>query len=438
MAKKRYAICGVSGRAMGMFIVPLHGVRELPEYGDFSAHGDIVAMLDIDASRSAAVNENFGTAIPCFTPDEFTKMVEQTKPDYVVATGSDFTHAEYIIKGLEHDVDVISEKPMVINCAQAGAVIDAERKSKASVRVMFNYRYMQSSMAIRQIIQRGDLGRVTNIDFSYNMDTCHGASYFTRWNRDRDRSGGLTIHKCCHHFDMANWWIDDEPQRVFAFGALNYYGADSPYNPSKIDGKQYDVDEQKKRCSYNQRWHAGHLAPPVDDHLFIHNRFMSLPRDDRYNVSKGMYIYDADIKIEDTYSAVVRYQGGASMSYSCNFSTPWEGYTLAINGTKGRLETIHYTQPQRCPFPADERQTITYYPLFGQREIHEVHHTGGGHGGADPMLKYDLFVEQTPESKQLNMIAGTRAGAMAVALGEAVWRSIAESRPIDIADLLPV
>lgn len=434
--KKRYAICGVSGRAMGMFILPLHGVRDLPEYGDFSAHGEVVALLDIDPSRPAGVNKNFDTNIPCFGPDNFDRMIDQTRPDFVVVTGSDYTHAHYILKGLEHDVDVICEKPMVIDCGQARAVIEAEKKSRASVRVTFNYRYTQAHMALKRLIMEGTIGRVTNIEFVYNLDTCHGASYFTRWNRDRARSGGLCIHKCCHHFDLINWFIDDEPQQVFAYGALNYYGAESPYNPSKIEGRDYSIEEQKSRCPYHQRWHAGHLTPPADDHLFIHNRYVSLPRDDRFYASKGMYIYDPQIDVEDTYSAVVRYKGGASMSYSCNFSTPWEGYILAFNGTKGRLETREFSQPSRCPFPVDERQTITVLPLFGERQIHEVPHHGGGHGGADPVLKHDLFVEQTRDSKDLHMVAGTRAGAMAVAIGEGVWRSIAESRPIDIEEML--
>jgi hypothetical protein len=126
------------------------------------------------------------------------------------------------------------------------------------------------------------------------------------------------------------------------------------------------------------------------------------------------------------------------MTYSANFSAPWEGYILGINGTGGRLESIHYADPARCPFPATDRQQITYYPLFGERQIHETRHAEGGHGGADPRLLSDLFVGPSNESEELRLPADSRDGAYAVAIGEAVWRSLKTNRPIEIAELLAI
>jgi hypothetical protein len=152
-----------------------------------------------------------------------------------------------------------------------------------------------------------------------------------------------------------------------------------------------------------------------------------------------MYIYDDDIDIEDTYSAVIRYRSGVSVSYSMNASSPWEGYTLAINGTEGRIETTSYTSPARCPFPA-ERQTITYLPMFGQRQVHEVvgWSRDGGHGDSDVRLLEDIFTGVSPDTAGLAIRAGTMAGAYAVAVGEAVWRSVASGQPISIKDLIQV
>jgi hypothetical protein len=55
----------------------------------------------------------------------------------------------------------------------------------------------------------------------------------------------LTITKGCHHFDLLSWLLGDRPEQVFAFGARNYYGADSPHNPSRVDGRAYTVAEQQ-------------------------------------------------------------------------------------------------------------------------------------------------------------------------------------------------
>jgi predicted dehydrogenase len=436
--KTKYVICGLSGRALGMFALPLLGDPRFPQYGDFSAHGELVGLLDLDRERLRAFNDSLGTTIPIYGPADFDRMIAETAPDAVIVAGPDGTHAEYIVGALAHDRRAIAEKPMVITCEQAREVIAAERRSRGTVRVAHNSRYLPAHRQIKRLIREGLLGRITNVELTWNVDTYHGASYFYRWNRDRAQSGGLTITKGCHHFDLVNWWLDDRPAQVFAFGALNYYGADSPHNPAKRDGRPYSVAEQRERCPYYRRWRPAGAEPPLDDHLLVHNRALALPNEAQYPKERPIYIYDEEIAIEDTYSAVVRYRGGASLAYSANFSAPWEGYTLGINGTEGRLETVHYTNPARCPFPASEGQRITYYPLFGERQVHETRGVAGGHGGADPLLKHDLFVGSSPEAEELGLAASSLDGAYAVAVGEATWRSAREGRPIEIAELLPV
>ena len=432
---KTYAICGLSGRAVGQFVLPLIGNPKLPEYGDFSKHGKIVAVLDIDRERVETFNRNQGTNFPFYLPDEFDRMIAETNPDVIVVTCHDVMHAEYIIKGLQHDRDVIAEKPMVINGRQAQAVMEAEKRSKGSVRVAFNYRYTPAHKMIKQVIQEGVLGKITSMEFNYLLDTYHGASYFKRWNRDREQSGGLTVTKACHHFDLVNWFLDDIPETVYAFGARNFYGHGGAYDPNPSGAAYLPLSEQKEKCPYWQRWNKpGETVK--DDHLNAHEAAFKLPSKIQY--PKDLYIYDREISIEDTYSAVMQYSKGASVAYSLNASSPWEGYNLAINGTKGRIETTHYTAPSRCPFPCDEKQSITWLPMFGEREIWEPKFVEGGHGGADQVMKEDMFIEPAEESKALDIYAGARAGAYAVAVGEAVWRSVVEKKPIQIKELFVI
>lgn len=432
---KRYAVCGFSIRAIAQYVVPLIGIPDLPEYGDFSKYGKVVAALDIDTERIKIFNQRQKTIIPAYRPDEFEKMIKETKPDALIVAGADYTHAEYIIAGLKHNLDVIVEKPMTITSKQAKQVLEAEKKSKGKVIVTFNYRYTPAHKYIKKLILDGALGKITNIEFVYNLDTWHGASYFLRWNRNRKFSGGLSVHKSCHHFDLINWFVNDIPETVFAFGALNYFGSNSPFNPQKKSKRKLSLEEIKKRCPYYQKW-VGEVVPlPESKHMQIYKDTFYLPYKVQY--PKELYYYDEDIDIEDTYSAVVKYKNGASMTYSFNASTPWEGYILAINGTGGRIETMYVNTPSdRCPFPKPERQTITYIPLFGTRQIHDVPVVVGGHGGSDHIIKHDIFVSPTQESKELGLCANSIDGAYSVAIGEAVWMSAKKGIPIKIASLL--
>lgn len=431
---KTYAICGLSTRGIAQFALPLIGNARLPEYGNYSAHGRLVAIVDNDPERVAAFNTNQGQAIPYYPPEAFDRMIAERNPEVVLVAPPDVHHAEYIIAALAHHRDVISEKPMVVDGRQAQAVIQAESASRGHVCVAHNYRYVPLHKAIKRMIQDGLLGRVVQAQMTYLLDTYHGASYFQRWNRDRAMSGGLTVTKSCHHFDLLNWWLADTPEEVFAFGARNYYGADSPHDPKRVDGKDYDAEEQKLRSPYFQRWNAGGGALPKDDHLKAYEGAFALPR--RVQATRALGIFDDEIDIEDTYSATIRYRGGASVTYSLNASSPWEGYSLGIQGTHGRLETTYYVAPSRCPFPVVDRESIIYYPMFGERQVHDVRRVEGGHGGADDVIKSDLFISPGKESRELGIMASSRDGALAVGVGEAVWRSVAGNRPIRIRDLL--
>jgi hypothetical protein len=60
----------------------------------------------------------------------------------------------------------------------------------------------------------------------------------------------------------------------------------------------------------------------------------------------------------------------------------------------------------------------------------------GGHDGADPLMRRDLFVGPDEESTAMGLMADARQGALAVATGEAIWRSAQEGRAIEISELL--
>ncbi len=49
-------------------------------------------------------------------------------------------------------------------------------------------------------------------------------------------------------------------------------------------------------------------------------------------------VFDPGITIEDNLAVLVDYDSGATLSYSLNAHSPWEGYRVSVNGTEGRAE----------------------------------------------------------------------------------------------------
>lgn len=437
MSKKRYALCGLSIRGIYHFGLPILGMNAKGG-PDFSSESELVGLLDIDKPRADAFMDKLNRRIPFYPGDGLDRMITETRPDVVLVAGPDYTHCDHIVGALNRGCDVVVEKPMVINCEQIRQVQAAEKRSGKSVKVSFNMRYTPTHKQMKRMIQEGKIGRVTSVELVYNLETWHGSSYFYRWNRERAKSGGLCIHKCCHHFDLINWLIGDVPEEVCAFGGLNYYGAKGALRPHDAQGRSLPPTEEKRQCPVFQKYYTGKFDPATNEIGTGWDTLFKLPYTVQYRADQPRYIYDSVIDVEDTYSAVVRYRSGASLSYACNFCTPWSGYILGINGTAGRIEMVQRSNPDPTSRTAQDANlnTIVYYPLLGKRQLVETPVVAGGHGGADFVIQNDLFGEVSPESRELQLVAGTDDGAHAVAIGEAVWRSIKERRLMSIPAML--
>ena len=428
MTKKRYAVCGVSARAIYSYVAPM--------CQKFSHCAELVGLLDIDPLRFKVCKEAVPEAknAPEYMAEDFEKMIAETKPDALLVVSMDCTHVKYIVAGLEHDLDVICEKPMTTNTADALRVMEAEAKSKGKVICTFNYRYNPVHRKLRELVLDGKIGRVTHVDLHWYIDIKHGSSYFHRWNRMRENSGSLSIHKSSHHFDLVNWWIDGIPEQVHAFGALNHYGPEGEFNPSKKDGRDCTTCPELMKCAYEARWATRNSSIfAADDHI---NAFDG--KEPKYsNYSPHMCMFDSQINIYDTFVVNVKYRNGALLNYSANFSTPYEGYNLSINGTRGRLETQEFGGAGGAALPKfhEGGQYIDYFPIFGGRERINVPAGEGGHGGGDPLIREDIFLGEDP-ARKYDILAKSVDGLRAIAIGDAVYTSIKEGGVKDLTGFI--
>ena len=375
--------------------------------------------------------------LPGYNENEFDKMVAETQPDAVIISTTDATHHTYIVAAMKNKVDVITEKPMTIDAEKVNSILKAERNSDANVQVTFNYRYAPIHTKIKEMILDGAVGRPTIVNFNYYLDTFHGSSYFKRWNRYEKNAGSLLVTKACHHFDLANWWLGQKPVEVFAYGKLNYYGADGFFNPEKIDGRRCSSCTTK--CKYYLRHSSSTGIGSEDEHLI---NFNNPGKNEKFGAVDGYYadrcIFDSDIDNWDTYTLTVKYDGGTIMSYSLDASMPHEGYRLAINGTEGCIETRHIGgKAGRLPFPEPPPQTITYFPIFDAEQTIRVINKGGGHGGGDPILYKEIFMGKD-ENDRTKRFAGVDEGALSVLVGVAARESLKTGKPVKINDLAKV
>src|SRR5947207_13810208 len=123
-ATRRYAIVGTGDRGSGMWGRDL--VQRYPDLLEF------VGLCDINPKRAVVARDFIGVpSCPTFT--NFDEMIEKTKPELLMVTTVDGFHHEYIIKGLDRGLEVMTEKPLTIDETKCQAILDAEKRNKRPI-----------------------------------------------------------------------------------------------------------------------------------------------------------------------------------------------------------------------------------------------------------------------------------------------------------------
>ncbi|MBZ4674229.1 MAG: oxidoreductase domain protein [Spirochaeta sp.] len=427
MKKKRYAQVGTGGRAR-MFYEAI-----ATRYQDSS---ELVAFCDMSQKRmdysNTILKDQCGhPPVPTYKSDQFTQMVKEQRPDVIIVTSVDRTHDQYIIKAMELGCDVISEKPITTDSEKAQAIIDAQKQYGKTIRVTFNYRYAPHHSKIRELIASGTIGKVFSVHFEWLLNTQHGADYYRRWHRNKQNSGGLLVHKSTHHFDLVNFWLGTQPKTVFAYGDLNFYG--------QAAAEKRGVTQFYYRCHGSEVAKHDPFAIDLESNPTLKGLYLDAEEESGYIRDRS--VFSDDISIEDTMAALVRYKSGAMLSYSLNTYLPWEGFNVAINGSKGRIEYTALEKPyinaggKQCDEGATVYHKVRVCPLLDTPYEVEVETREGGHGGGDPAMLDDIFLESPPHDP-LSRSADHRDGIRSILTGIAANKSIASGLPVDVDALL--
>jgi len=437
--RRRYAVVGTGARA------ELYTSALVGEHADVA---NLVALADVNPLRLAAHNRRLaelGAApLPAYPAGEFAAMLATERVESVIVSTVDATHDGYIVAALAAGCDVITEKPMTTDEERCRRILAAARSSPGSVVVVtFNYRYNPLHERVRELLAGGEIGEVASVHFEWLLDVRHGADYFRRWHRDKASSGGLLVHKASHHFDLVNWWLDADPVEVYAAGRLFFYGPDA----GRRHGYARDYDRAHGSPAAQDDPFALHLA----DNPGLRALYLDAEGADGYHRDRN--VFAPGVTIEDDMAVLVRYSTGASMSYHLTAYAPWEGYRIAFNGSRGRLEVEVVENDHVAPAAAGAVKgrsaalhgveaaaengfaRILVRPFWAPpREVPVRGLSRRGHGGADSRMLAALLRPDLP-ADPLGRRATHVEGARALLVGLAANRSIATGDRVRVADL---
>ena len=420
--------------------------------GKYNNECELVGFCDVSPTRmgfyNAKLKKEYGaTPVPEYPAARFDDMIAETRPDTVIVCSMDCTHHRYIIRAMELGCDVISEKPMTIDAVKANAVFDAIQRTGRKLRVTFNYRYSPAVTKVRDLMMKGTVGKPLAVDFSWMLDTSHGADYFRRWHREKDKSGGLLVHKATHHFDLVNWWIASTPKTVFSMGELKFYGREN----AEKRGESYSYSRYTGSPDAVKDPFALFLEGGNDAAAFVclndslKGLYLDAEKDSGYIRDRN--VFGDNITIEDTMAVMVKYKNSVIMNYSLVAYSPWEGFRVSITGDKGRIELYDKHGSHIIAGQSDDElakaqaqgheQSLKVFPMFGIPYTVAIPTAEGGHGGGDPILLEQLF-SANPPPDPFGRAASHIDGAASILVGISANESMRTGLPVDCDSLIKI
>lgn len=200
---------------------------------------NLICICDRDEERLNEAKEIYGNNIQ--TEKFFEEMIKRNKIDAIAIVTPQFVHRDLAVKAFEHGKHVFCEKPLALTIQECDDMIEASEDADKVFIVGQQMRYHLHLQKIASLIKQGEIGRpimlwLKELRGPFRISPSH------MWVIDKTRSGGALVEKCCHHFDMFNWFARSKPLRVYASGAQDVDHSFTGIKSSIIDNVWVIVD----------------------------------------------------------------------------------------------------------------------------------------------------------------------------------------------------
>lgn len=178
---------------------------------------DIVAICDIVPKKMEDLIEKHklikNDSIKCY--EDYKRMIAENEIELVSIATESGLHAEIALYCIEHNINVIIEKPMAMSIEDADKIIHLSEKKGVKVSACHQNRFNIAVQQMRQAVDNGRFGKLS-----------HG-SIHVRWNRNRDyytqapwrgtweQDGGALMNQCIHGIDLLRWMMGEDIVEVY-------------------------------------------------------------------------------------------------------------------------------------------------------------------------------------------------------------------------------
>ena len=335
------------------------------------------------AARFTAVADPEETRMPVLADlghdpvryDTAEELLSAGQYDLLMVGSPNHLHLDHLRAALQSKTPhIFAEKPVVISIDETIelARLIAKHDGRARLMIGLVLRYSPLYRALRQAQADGHIGEVMSIEASEHIGPYHGSFFMRDWRRETSLSGGFMLEKCCHDIDLYQGAVGARAMRVASFGGRKKY---LPH--------RRPATEPSYLATMSPRWGGTNDA------------------------------FSGAGDIIDYQTAIVEYDGGATMAFHTNLNVPDEFRRFCVIGVDGMAEGDFIRNTFRVT-RSDDGKRLTDTTSIG---------TGAqsGHYGADAQMAADIMAHLRGEMPKLplSVIDALEAGVTAMAMDQA-------------------
>ena len=193
---QNFALIGAAG-----YIAPRH-IKAIADTGNNLVVAydkfDSVGRLDSSFPECSFYTENEQFGRFCSK-----RMLTSDPLNWLSICTPNYTHDAFIRYGLRLGVDVICEKPLVLNPWNIDNLEDLERETGHKAYTILQLRLHDAIAALKKKVDEGPQDKIYDVDLTYI--TSRGKWYYASWKGDVHKSGGVATNIGVHFYDMLQW-----------------------------------------------------------------------------------------------------------------------------------------------------------------------------------------------------------------------------------------
>ena len=220
------------------------------------------------------------------------QLLSAAEIDTLIITSPDNSHTPLIQRFLSQKQLLVCELPLAISKEQYRRLSRLTDADQSKIHPVRTQRLHPVWKRIKALIDQNVIGDVLAIDFHIYHAQTNTTRIFREWQGQPDFTGSWLIHEGTRHFDLVNWWLDQQPVAVSASGKFQQA------KPAVLFRDTPHPNARRKSSNWN------------------------------------------------SYTVQVKYENNIFLNYSLNGTMPYDGYRLVINGVEGQIESRFFNQKQ--------------------------------------------------------------------------------------------